>query len=82
MIITFYNVEKMWSADGWLHFGGKEGEEEAKSHSLNLRAIRRYTLSEGTLVVYFKDEDDYDVPTETHLDERLIDSPDHAVPLD
>ncbi len=57
-IIVYYNVEKMWSTNGWLHFSGKEGEEEAQTHSLNLNRIQRYKLLSGTLTVYFLSEEE------------------------
>ncbi len=57
-VIVYYNVEKMWSTNGWLHFSGKEGEEEAQSHSLNLDRIQRYKLLSGTLTVYFLSEEE------------------------
>jgi len=64
-IVTYLNVEGVQVANGWLHFSGREGDEEAQDHHLNLDRVQRYKLFKGTLTVYFlleKEEEEDELP--------------------
>ena len=58
--IVYLNVDEnsIWIRDGYLNFVGREGDEEAHKHSLNLSSIRRYKFLNDTLTVIFKEKDE------------------------
>ncbi len=57
--IIYLNVdeENIRIRGGYLNFTGREGDEEASKHSINLLAVQRYKFLNGTLTVYFMREE-------------------------
>lgn len=58
-IIVYLNVAEssIWIRDGYLNFTGREGDDEASKHSINLLSVQRYKFLNDVLTVYFKEED-------------------------
>lgn len=57
--IEYLNVDEksIWTRDGFLHFIGREGDEEAQTHHLNLSGIKRWKFANDTLTVVFFPEE-------------------------
>lgn len=58
--IVYLNVDEksIYTQFGFLHFTGREGDEEAQRHHLNLTGIKRWKFLNDTLTVVFFPDDE------------------------